>query len=226
MSKEILNFSSKLLKHLEPQVLIAPTQGILRLLRKSLGKERKLLQGQLLADAIPLYHTEGISVIGPCLGASACMTALEPLLHKGAQSVTLIGFAGGLIPHTQEIGDIVQANSHLNAYTKEELASEQMANSFHVSIASSLGSPNKACVASIDNPYQESQELVSELKPKASLIEMESFAACSSCLKYDSSFCAFFVISDVWGDDWKPGFGNQRTLSSMSRLLQVYTQHC
>lgn len=214
MESPILDFSTKLIKKVEDTVLILPTLGAMRCFRKALGSDQNIKQSQVVADAIPLYNIEGLSILSPCLGQGAVYASLPPLLKKGAKRVILIGFAGALPNSNTVIAEAISANGF---YSKNLIEKDQL-QQMHIKLSELLTKKSKT-IFTTDTPYSESAENVLEISKHSSIIEMEAYAAHQVCKEFDVEFSAHFVISDVWGEKWNNAAGSLTPFQELENLF-------
>jgi uridine phosphorylase len=212
-------------KSVGPAALMVSADPDMALIRQGFGtwQSRAFFNSRLLIkEDDPL----GISVTGPYIGAPYGVMLLESLIAKGARTVIVLGWCGGLSPDLAP-GDLVvvktaladegtsrhyidlrgelpavNADTHLTAKLMDALAA--VGANVHID----------ATIWTTDAIYRETPEKVAWYKDKgACAVEMECSALFAAAAFRTIPIAALLVVSDsLAGADgtWDPGFYKKR----------------
>jgi len=185
----------------------------LRVFEKYEAQRQTLYNSNLLVDK----HRR-LCLAGPALGAPAAGLIMEKLIALGVRDILLISCCGTLDP-ILSIGDILVAaegvpGEGVSRYYEAADTLHPSAQALH-RLQESLRQQNlswtEGTLFSTDAPYRESRSELFLLQEQygVSGVDMEFSALCSIAAFRKISFAGLFIVSDeLWGADWKPGFGS------------------
>ncbi len=163
---------------------------------------------------------EGISIVGPFVGAPQAVMILEKLILCGVSQVIFVGWCGAISEKLQ-IGDIFLPDSAIiDEGTSQHYGASDM--SFPEknmtekleAILTNLLIPNfkKGKVWSTDAIYRETVERVKYYREKGALaVEMEASALFSAGKFRNIGICSLMSVSDeLTTFTWKPGFTDEK----------------
>jgi uridine phosphorylase len=177
-----------------------------------------------LYDAVPIYSTENITVLGPCLGAPAAGLVAESLIASGTKRLLLVGLSGGISTpdHPIEIGDLIVAEEHAAAAVDQA----ELALSMVEKLEGAQLSPKFGRVHSVDRPWEETDDLVAQSANEGfAALDME-YTALAKIARGRVEFAATFVVSDVYrvlGNtvSYKRGFNSAAVKNTTAKLCEA-----
>jgi purine-nucleoside phosphorylase len=182
-------------------------------------------------------NLEGISIIGPFIGAPYATMLLETLITWGARKIIFLGWCGAVSPSVK-IGDIVFPTSAIidegtsKHYHPDE--SGRARPSFHLTeeIKAILNTSDLAysegLVWCTDAIYRETREKVAYYQNKKVLaVEMETSALFSVGKFRDVEVAGILVVSDELSTlKWRPGFRDERFEKGRQVVCEVIHNLC
>jgi len=171
---------------------------------------------RLLNSRLYLSEKEGISVVGPLIGAPYAVLILEKLVALGAKKILFLGWCGS-IHKDVTIGDIMivsrafseEGTSRLYPIEGEFFESDAgMVKAIKEALVAHSVSFHQGGVWSTDAPYRETQEKVFDFQKKGALaVEMELSALFAVGRFRNVEVGGLLIVSDELHDGkWRRGF--------------------
>ena len=212
-------------KSVGPAALMVSADPDMGLIRQGFGKwqSRAFFNSSLLIkEEDPL----GASVTGPFIGAPYGVMLLESLIAKGARTVIVLGWCGGLSPDLVP-GDLLVVKTALvdegTSRHYMDLSGDLPAVNADAGLTETLAATLKtaglkahsqATIWTTDAIYRETPEKVSWYKDQgACAVEMECSALFAAADFRKIPIAALLVVSDSLGQadgTWDPGFNKKR----------------
>ncbi|WP_321413457.1 nucleoside phosphorylase [uncultured Desulfobacter sp.] len=212
-------------KSVGPAALMVSADPDMGLIRQGFGKwqSRAFLNSSLLIkEEAPL----GMSVTGPYIGAPYGVMLLESLIAKGARTVIVLGWCGGLSPDVLP-GDLVVVKKALvdegTSRHYMDLSGEppgvngdaRLTQTLAAAVETAgLDAHSQATIWTTDAIYRETPEKVSWYRDQgACAVEMECSALFAAANFRKIPIAALLVVSDSLDrsdGNWDPGFNKKR----------------
>ncbi|MGD9022944.1 MAG: nucleoside phosphorylase [Deltaproteobacteria bacterium] len=204
---------------LGPVAVMVAMEKDLILIRQAMGVRgmpvSKIMTSKLYTAAYPY---QGVSVVGPMLGAPQAVMVLEKLVVLGARKILFLGWCGS-VQNGIGIGDFVVVDRALVGEGTSQYygsrgevakASKRLSASIEKSLVAHAVSFHKGLVWSTDAPYRETRQKVLSLQQNGVLgVDMEASALFSAARFRQVEMAALLVVSDELGSlRWKPGFSS------------------
>ena len=180
---------------------------------------------------------DGISIVGPMMGAPYAVALLETVISWGAQKLLFFGWCGSLSPKVA-IGDIIVptgaliddgTSPHYGAGIGQTAPADGEASGMIKRMLSGQGlSWHEGLVWSTDAPFRETPQKVETVRDQGAIaVEMETSALFTVGRYRRAAVGAVLVVSDDLSSlAWKAGFKDKRMRTARRAVCEGLAKLC
>ena len=203
-----------------PAALMVSTDPDLKYIRSNIGKlsSKPFFTGHLLT---PENANDGLTIVGPYIGAPYAVMLLESLIAKGAKNIIVLGWCGAITKALVPGDLLVVENAIVDEGTSRHYCTLQgtpprvapdpdLTRRLETHLNDAGENPHCGTIWTTDAIYRETPEKVAWYKEKGALaVEMECSALFAVAAFRNVRIAALLVVSDSLAKengDWDPGF--------------------
>lgn len=223
---------------LSPLTLLISTRIDLKaILRDTSGSLVETKPTPLMSRLYTCNEGDGISVIGPMMGAPYAVAHLEMMIAWGAQRFLFLGWCGTISPEVS-IGDIIVPTGslvdegtslHYGGTNGETVSASENARRQIKDILTGQGlSYHEGIVWSTDAPFRETPQKVKSARDQVAIaVEMETSALFTVGRYRKAVVGAILLVSDDLSSlKWQPGFKDKRFVAARRAVCGGLAKLC
>ncbi len=221
-----------------PQSLMISTRVDLKaILSSATGYFTETKPSPLMSKLFISDKGDGISVVGPMMGAPYAVALLETMVAWGARRLLFLGWCGAISPELS-IGDIVVPTGglidegtslHYGGRNGETASASKEARGRITEFLSSQGlSYREGLVWSTDAPFRETPGKVESARNQGAMaVEMETSALFTVGRYREVDVGAILLVSDDLSSlTWRPGFKDKRFIAARRAVCGGLARLC